>query len=411
MKILFITQFLPYPLDSGGKIKTYQTIKLLSKRHQIFLISFIEKPADFKWQNHLRKYCFGLKTFITPIITASHKNLKLKMLTGLLNSKPFRVQKYFLKETADFIENLTHKENFDIIYCNHDTSIQYLFSVNQWQSKIKVYDETDISSQGFLSYVGYEGNLLEKIAFLIEAFKFRLYENKIKLFDRILAISELDRKKLIARGLENHKVVVLTPSFKIKPCYRFGSKSILFVGLLSWWPNKDAVLWFARKIYPRIKAKISQVKFIVVGANPPEEIKKLAKKDKSIVITGYVKNISSYYQTAGVLVAPIRAGAGIPIKILDALASGLPVVCTTFAAQGIGESALSLADEESQFADKVCRVLLGKKLADKLSLAGLKFMDSTYNQAASRRLLEVLDNSFLAKFKPRETVARKTPRS
>ncbi|MBU3957403.1 hypothetical protein KKI19_03990, partial [Patescibacteria group bacterium] len=77
MKILFITQFLPYPPDTGGKIKTWETVRILAKRHRVFLISFVERKQDLKWEKEIRKHCYGTKTFVTPIITTSHKELKL----------------------------------------------------------------------------------------------------------------------------------------------------------------------------------------------------------------------------------------------------------------------------------------------------------------------------------------------
>jgi len=400
MKILFLTQFLPYPPDTGGKIKTYQTIKLLSKKHQIYLISFVEKEGDLKWEKKLKRFCYGVKTFVTPIITTSHQELKLKMLSGILNPKPFRIQKYSLKETADFTKDLTGKEIFEAIHCDHETSVQYLFSVDNWRGKMKVYDEHNLSSEGLFGYLKYEKNLLEKLAYLIEAIKFRIYEKKYCLvFDQVLTISENDKEQLIKLGIKPKKINFFPVPFETQPLFKFGSKNLLFVGLLSWWPNQDGVLWFYRQIFPKIKKRFPKTKFIVVGANPPKEILKISKIDHSVIVTGYVDELDPFYQKSGVFVVPIRAGAGIRIKILEALARGIPIVSTKMAAKGIGlenKKEILLAEKEKEFAQAVIRILKKERLAYKLSLNGVKFVKKNYHYQKGG---EVLDRVYLEKGK------------
>lgn len=392
MKILFVTQFLPYPLDTGGKIKTYRTIKLLSKRHQIYLISFVERKPDLKWEKEVKKLCYGLKTFVAPVITTSHKELKRKALLGILNPKPFRVQKYFLKGAAGFIQKLTEKENFDAVHCDHETSIQYLPYVFNWKKKLKVYDEVDIASEGLFGYVKHEGNLVEKLAYWVEAIKFWFYERKkIFIFDKVLTISQLDKKKLVKWGINPKKIVFLPVPFRMKSQFRFGSKCILFIGLLSWWPNKDAILWFYHNIFPFIKEKIPQVRFYIVGANPSKKIRKIGQKDSSVVVTGYVKEAKKYFKKAGVFIAPIRAGAGVRIKILDAFSYGVPVVATKAAVKGIrvkNKREVLVEDEEKKFAKSVVKILKDEELARKLSLNGVRFIKRSYNQKKAQEVLE-----------------------
>ncbi|MBU3956756.1 glycosyltransferase family 4 protein [Patescibacteria group bacterium] len=392
MKVLFITQFLPFPPDTGGKIKTYQTIKIVSKENQIFLISFVERKQDLKWEKEIRKHCYGTKTFVTPIITTSHKELKLRALSGIFNPKPFRVQKYFLREVADFIEKLSKKENFDAIHCDHETSIQYLTFVRNWQKKLKIYDEHNISSEGLFGYARYEKNPLEKLAYFIEGAKLWFYERRmIPVFDRILTISQADKEKLVEQGISHTKIKFLPIPFEAESQFHYGSKNILFIGLLSWWPNKDAVLWFYQRIFPLVKKKVPQAKFLVVGTNPPEEIKKIDEQDGSVEVTGHVKDVSPYFKKTGVFVVPIRAGAGVRVKILDALASGLPIVSTRMAAEGIrikDKEEILIEDEEEKFVKAVMKLLKDRGLAKKLSLNGIKFIKENYNQEKTQKVLE-----------------------
>ena len=395
MRILFITQFLPYPLDTGGKIKTYQTLRLLSKKHKVFLISFVDRKSDLKWEVKLRKYCFGFKTFITPIITTSHRYLKKKAFLSLFSFKPFRVQKYFLKETAVFINKLTKKENFDAIHFDHETSVQYLPHIYKCFKKLKVYDEHNICYEGFLSYVRYEKGIIKKLAYLTEALKFFFYERVIMTkFDQILTISQEDKKKILKWGVPFSKVKFFPVPFKIKNHFKFGSKNIIFISLLSWWPNKDAVLWFSKKIYPLIKKEIKDVKFLVIGKNADQEIKDTLDKEKSIKLIGHVKSLNKYLKKSGVLIVPVRSGAGVRIKILDALSWGMPIISTFAAAKGIklkNKKEILLADDEGKFNKAVVDVLKNKKLALRLSENGLKFIKENYN---FQKADEVLDRVY-----------------
>lgn len=392
MKILFITQFLPFPPDTGGKIKTYQTLKILSQKHQIYLISFVEKKSDLKHEKNLKKFCYGMKTFVTPIITQSHRELKQKAILGIVNPKPFRVQKYFLKEAVNFISQLSEKENFEAVHCDHETSIPYLVHVRDWQKKLKVYDEHNLSSHGLFGYARYEKRPIEKLAYFVEGLKHWFYERRaVAIFDYILTISQVDKKSLIKQGVNPAKVVFLPVPFKAKAHFRFGSKKILFVGLLSWWPNRDAVWWFYQRIFPLVKEKLPQAEFLVVGANPPEEIKKIGEEDNSVEVTGYVKDISDYFKKIGVFVVPIRAGAGIRIKIIDALAAGLPVVSTRIAAEGIevkNREEILIEDKEKDFAKAVVNILKKRELAKKLSLNGRELIKGKYNQKKAQKALE-----------------------
>ncbi len=179
--------------------------------------------------------------------------------------------------------------------------------------------------------------------------------------------------------------------FQTRSQFHFGSKQILFIGLLSWWPNQDAVLWFYRYIFPFIKEKISQVKFCIVGANPSKKIREIGQEDSSVSVTGYVKEAKKYFKKAGVFIAPIRAGSGVRIKILNAFSYGIPVVTTKTAAKGIrvkNKGEVLIEDEAKRFAAAVIKVLNNKKLAYGLSGKGMKFLKESYSSKKAKKVLE-----------------------
>ena len=155
---------------------------------------------------------------------------------------------------------------------------------------------------------------------------------------------------------------------------------IIFVGNFSHSPNVDAVLYFYKEISPLIKKRLPDISMIVVGAHPPASIKKLAKMNKNISVTGYVKDILECYTKSKVFVAPIRYGTGMRFKILEALASRIPVVSTSIGARGIiPREEIKIADTKEGFADAVVELLSAADKCADLAEKGRQTIEKYYN--------------------------------
>lgn len=394
MKILFITQFLPYYPDTGGKIKTWGILKILSKKRQVFLVSFVDKKEDLVYEKKLREICFGVKTFVQPIITQAHRDLKIKAFLSLLSLKPFRALKHYSKEMEEFIRKINKKQTFDVIYIDHDVMIQYLGAVSTKNKALVFYDEHNISSLAAWRNFLIEKNPIDKLAYLLETTKWVFYEQKyLSHFNHIFAISRLDKKRLIKRGINPKKVSFLPIPIEIEPLFKFNpkEKNILFIGLMSWKPNNDGFWWFYKEIFPAIKKEIADVRLTVIGAYPSKSMREAAKIDDNLEFLGYVKNLIPYFKKTSVFIAPIRSGGGIRIKILDALSRGVPVVSTTVGVEGIeakNKREMIIADRPRVFAQAVIEILEDRKLAQRLSKGGIKFIQNKYSPKRTKRILK-----------------------
>jgi GT2 family glycosyltransferase len=153
-------------------------------------------------------------------------------------------------------------------------------------------------------------------------------------------------------------------------------KNIIFIGGFGHPPNEDALLWFAREVFPFVKNEIRDIKFIVMGSNPTPKVRELQSNE--IEVTGYVPDISGYFDNARVFVAPLRYGAGLKGKVLQAMSYGLPVVTTPVGAEGIpltdGENVL-IAKDAADFARKTVSAYVDQALWEKLSHGALRFVE------------------------------------
>jgi glycosyltransferase involved in cell wall biosynthesis len=226
---------------------------------------------------------------------------------------------------------------------------------------------------------------------LLKAYEGRL----VREFDAVLAVSRNDEAALREAAGEPVDVTVIpitVDTAEVTPVARRpGADHILHIGTMYWPPNIDAVKWFVDEIYPLIRQQRTDVAFDVVGACPPAELLALNGAGLGINVTGYVEDPTPYQQRAAVMVVPLLAGGGMRVKILNALAQGMPVVSTTLGAEGIAAVPgrdLLIADTTEAFAEAVIQVLSKPALAARLGAAGRRLIEQTYDYRVACQPLE-----------------------
>jgi glycosyltransferase involved in cell wall biosynthesis len=208
---------------------------------------------------------------------------------------------------------------------------------------------------------------LSGYAWRLETFRAERFEREnIRLFDGVIAVSELDRMIMIERyGLDSERVLTIENSVDVD-YFSFKQRvvntdrpNIVFVGNLAYWPNHDAAIRLLREIMPRIRSFNPIVRAWVVGDKPSHELEALANSDLSF-ITGSVDDVRPYLQQASVVCIPLRAGSGTKYKVLEALCAGTPVVCTSIAAEGLDLQSgthFLVADSDEELADACIQIL------------------------------------------------------
>lgn len=231
----------------------------------------------------------------------------------------------------------------------------------------------------------------------LEARRLGPYEQRLcRAVDRALVGSALDRE---AMGAPPGLAVVTSGVDLVEFAYQRAGRSadtVVFSGHMSYFPNVQAAVWFGRSVLPRVRAAVPGVRFHVVGAHPARAIRRLPRDHARIEVSGFVDSLSSHLRRAAVAVAPMRAGSGQPLKILEAMASGTPVVATALAARGLearpGEHLL-VADDPPAFAEGVVRLLRDRDLAEALAANARRLVEARYTWEHSVAQLEAIYRS------------------
>jgi glycosyltransferase involved in cell wall biosynthesis len=380
LKILFISPYFPYYNKGGGGTISLQRIKSLSKFAEIDLI-FLTNGEEFL------KYKDEFKNFVKEFNYV--KQNKFEIIKNIL----FYFQKKSLRECFAFSKNLLKilKEKillnkYDFVWFNHERTFQYSFYIPYCK---KIVDLHDVTSERHKKTFLKEKNPFLKLIHLYEFFRIKNVERKIlKNADGIIVTSKEERKKL----KNNKKVFELAfyPEIRIRKMEN-DEKNILFIGDMDYFPNKDALFYFIKKIFPHIKQKIKDAKLFIVGPSMNKSIKKLSN-GKDIFTKGFVPKIEEVYSKTNVLVVPLRIGTGIRVKIIEAMANGVPIVSTKIGCEGIkgikdGVN-IMIRDNPLEFAEAVERLLVDKKLAASISKEGYNLVKKYYSEENLKEIIK-----------------------
>jgi glycosyltransferase involved in cell wall biosynthesis len=380
MNVLLLTQVLPYPPDSGPKVKTWNVLKHLAERHEVTLASFVRGDQSDE-ARHLAQYCQAVHT--VPMERGAIRDA-WHMGRSFLTGQPFLMIRDHRKAMRSLIDRLSAEQHFDVAHADQLNMAQYAERVPG------VFKVLDAHNALWLLYKRLWETMSPGLRKLLLGRDWRLlkaYEGRIvREFDAVLAVSHEDELALqeaagqpvditvIPIAIDTDEVTVVDRD--VEP------RHILHIGTMYWPPNIDGVLWFAHQVYPLIRQQRPDVCFDIIGARPPQEIAALSGDRTGINVTGYVADPTPYLQRAALMVVPLRAGGGMRVKILNALAQGIPIVSTTLGCEGIavtsGEGIL-IADAPPEFAAAVLNLLRDGDLANRIAARGRRTVVKKYD--------------------------------
>jgi polysaccharide biosynthesis protein PslH len=389
VRILLLTQVVPYPPDSGPKIKTYNLLRYLSLRHQVHLASFARSEAEEANARELERYCSGVTTVR---LTRSRSRDGLAMLQSFTTGRPFLVERDDLSEMRQALGALTATHQFDAVHADQLTMAQFALDL---PVKLKVLDEHN-AVWSIVRRAAVREPTWRRLLAELEWRKLRAYEGKVcRQFDRVTVVSDDDRAALEKAAGRTFSAVVIpiavdTDELAFRPPEP-SAHHILSVATMFYPPNVEGIQWFINNVFPLVREVDATVNFFVVGSRPPAGIVRLGHLTKGVEVTGYVADLEPMLARSAVLVVPLRSGSGMRVKILEAFARGIPVVSTTIGVEGIAarpDEHLLIADDERGFAQAVLSLLGDARLAERIAQAGRRLVEERYDW---RRALAGLD--------------------
>lgn len=387
MKILFLTHTSPYPPDDGMRSTCYALLKEMSRRHEVSLLSLVESDDEARQIEQIRPWLKTLKAVKHSIPRSAWRRL----WNMAIECWPFCVVQFQNGNFGRTLEEILTREKFDLV---HFTSINVAGHRNRLGKTPGLFFPHDSVSMQFHRNAEAETNLLKKIYLYSQARKARRFEKtEIPKFAGAVVVSEVDRK-WIMDFLPQAKIPVIPGGvdperFKPRPVPD-DFPSVIFRGVMNFIPNSDAVLYFHREIMPIIQKDFPNLKFYVVGKQPPPNIRAL-HDGKSVIVTGLVQDIGEYMAKATVNICPMRSGSGMKNKILEAWAMERAVVASSLACDGIDISDgkdILVADSPQKFAEQVIWLLKDPALRLSLGKAGRQKCIARYTWAYVATLFE-----------------------
>ncbi|MAT39655.1 MAG: hypothetical protein CL946_08625 [Ectothiorhodospiraceae bacterium] len=350
-KILILSTRVPYPLIDGVRIRIYNTAKYLSRHYTVDLLCLSDTDYDPRAQKELEKVFRAVR-----IIRISRFASGLACAKSLVNGKPLQVNYFYRGHFARVVEACAAE--YDLVIANHVRTTEF---VKDLPIK-KIVDLHDSLALHYGRAMKMEASW-KKPAVKFEHDKVKSYEvEMLKTFDHGLVVSDIDRDYLIDNGAPEAKISTLPVAVRddiVVDEAESEELSVSFLGKMAYHPNVDAVLWFAEEVLPDLLKRHPQLKFYIVGATPAGVVQRL-HDGKNIIVTGFLENPFEVIQRSSLMVAPVRLGAGLQNKVLEAMSIGKAVVTTPIGAEGIGGQDgvhYRIADHASDFGNVVSELL------------------------------------------------------
>src|SRR3989344_1548189 len=387
-KILFLSQMFPYPPVSGGLIKTLNTLKALSKRYEIHAVFITDALPPPQALTRFKSMGIHVTYFVSKQIRASLKEKFWEVLACYLRGIPFYVYQYTHKSVFEYVLQTIERVMPDIIHVDHLNLSQYLPKI-KYQTWI--LEHHNVESYLYWTRLLQARKMTRVLYLLIEtALTYRYERFMIKKFDHVFAISKPEEARIRSMfGVENVSTQPLSYTEpRIYPKSHKG-KNILFVGVLDWPPNEDAIQWFVNDILPIVVQKIPEVHFHLVGRLGPRYV---PKSTDHVTVHGFQKYLTQFLSEADVFVLPFRMGGGLRLKALTALSSGVPVVTTPLGVEGLEVTSgieCLIAKTSESFAHAVVRILEDDFLRKKLRQHAIRYMRDAHGEKNNGQFLSM----------------------
>ncbi len=392
MNILFVVKEFPHSKVIGGPIIIYNRVKYLSRDHTVSLVAFDPRHATEEQIESTRRHCRDLRLVPCPEPGRAMKRV-WDFFAGPV--PPYFMLNYSTEMYAA-IRDMVGDSKYDVVISEYSMVAQYLYrnpdlagirrvmSVHEcyYLARRKVHQVEGFSREGITALKQMKG---------LKRFEFDMYADA----DKVLTLTPEGRDELlvIRPGLDISVVPHGVDVEGFRPTLREeGARpTVMFLGNYPHDPNRDAVVFYATEAWPAVKEQVPDVRFLVVGRGPTDDMLELAKRDPSIEITGQVDDVRPYLHQSDAFVCPVRLGGGFRGKVLEAMACGVPVVSTRLGAEGLpaeDDQNIILAETSESLADATVRLLKDPALRERIAGSARELVVENFSWQKGVQILE-----------------------
>lgn len=379
MNILFITTKSPLPLSDGHSLRSFNLLKQIAAQHTVHLLSFVKHQCEYQSIPELEALCCSVELFSVPD-NRSRVSLVKTLFSSFVQGKPYIICKYDIPQMRKAICQKVAHSSIDLIHFDMLPLAVYL---PEALGKVKVLNEHNVESSLLARRAAVETGWLKKTFFkrqqrLLEVFEVFACEN----VDTVLSCSIQDSEKL--KEFSKNTPVEIIPNgvdtrfFSAASSIKEVPETMIFVGGLDWFPNRDALQWFDREIFPLILKEYPHAHLNIIGKKGGD-IEWI--HEAAITCHGFVEDIRPHMAQASIFIVPLRIGGGTRLKILNAMAMGKIVVSTEIGAEGLGlisGTHALLLNPEREFANAVKNIFNNRESYQDIPLKGRCFVKERY---------------------------------
>jgi polysaccharide biosynthesis protein PslH len=381
MNILFLSPWLPWPPFGGALIRILETLRRVSARHRVTLLTLLRDAGQARNIRELSGLCTEIVT--TPLHDDTPAVLR-RLSRGLASGRPLIQSMHYDPVLAAHVRRLTEQNHYDVIHVEFSFMAPYLDAVSPRSTARKVLVMHNVESLRFRRELHFAKGS-RRLALLADHWLFSGWERAcVRKFDGIVAVSALEQAWILEQA-PDAATVILPNGVDVAHFAPAGSpaggRNIVFTGLMNYPPNVDAVVWFCDAVLPLIQRTHPDVRFVIVGDKPTAAVQALGQR-RGVTVTGRVTDVRPHVADSLALVVPVRSGAGTRLKILEAMAMKRPVVSTPLGAEGLDVSHgknILLGDTPDAFASHVASLIDDASLGERLACSARELVETKYD--------------------------------
>ena len=336
--LLFLCHRIPFPPNKGDKIRSYHLLRYLSEHYQVYLGAFVDDPEDWQYADKVEELCEEV-----CLVKLKPKLARLKSLQAFCSGEALSLPYYLNGEMTHWVDKLEAAKGIERVVVYSAVMAQYI-SGTKYEASTKIADMVDVDSEKWREYSQQKSFPMSWV-YRREAQRLLKFEHHVaESFNHSLFVSIAEENKFkelapdVAARVGSYSNGVDTeyfcPQQVFSSPYNKDERVVVFTGAMDYWPNIDAVNWFARDAFPAIMLNNPQARFYIVGSNPAAQVRKLADLP-GVVVTGRVDDVRPYLAHAAAAIAPMRIARGIQNKVLEAMAMARPVIVSEAGIEGI----------------------------------------------------------------------------